>query len=553
MTSPRLSQTPSRGIRIALWTGALVIAFSMVSYTMDARLIVPFWDEWDFLAWYCDASRGEITFAGLWALVAGHRMLIPRLLFHARDTWFGGDPLVLVFSSLLLQAGVIGVIVGALLHEPRLKGTILQIGLIATSIALLTWTVQLQNFHWSLQINYVLVGFLSVAAIALMAAQPPNSGFDYPAVVATILAALACLCMGGGLAAWPALLVVAIAQRRSPLVVVLIGGGAALSATWYLGNAGALVASSHLPSPMDAVVFICRYLGPPYIRESYAIAIGAALAALAGVAIAAALARGLWGHLSGLGVGLLTFGVSAAVLTAVARFHDGIAYGRYSMFSLLFWVGILLLVGMIATMSARPIRWALVAIIAAGFVRFPLATHAVAAQPFIDLADHATVAAISLVVGTPDEDAIRAHLYPRPQLPIRLTPFLRERGYGFFGNPPVRSLGRPAAASFRIISDTCPADVEVAAWSGGLRLSGTFTSPAVSTWLILVDDTGLVRGLAATSGGSSRFAGYAGPAVATGAVLYGVRRNTLCRAAVIPIRATILTHQRRYAAGRATP
>src|SRR5688572_17200290 len=57
MMRPRLALRPvaSRVMCLALWIGALVFAVSAVRYTMDARLIVPFADEWDFLAWHRDA------------------------------------------------------------------------------------------------------------------------------------------------------------------------------------------------------------------------------------------------------------------------------------------------------------------------------------------------------------------------------------------------------------------------------------------------------------------------------------------------------------------
>jgi hypothetical protein len=512
----------------ALWAGSLLFAFSLVQYTLEARLIVPFSDEWDFLAWYRNAAEGGITFSGLWEPVNGHRQLIPRLLFFVRDAWFAGDPLVLILGSLLLQVCVIAMIVVALLREPRLDGTTVQPVAIATTIMLLTWSVQLENFQWGVQITYLLATCLAVAAIAVLSSEPPPAvGFDRPAACATAFALAACLCLGAGLSAWPALLVVAIAHRRGAFAVAMIAAGAVVSVTWYVGS----ISSEARPLDMvDVSIFLARYVAPPFIREIYALLIGGALIGVGVFAMTFALLRGLPGRLAGIALGLVAFGLSTALLTAVSR--SEFAYSRYVSFGLLYWVGLLLLGALVAGTSGRFVRWAVGASVLAGILRFPVATQAEATQPFVDRADRTTAAALSMVVGTPDAENIRLYLYPRPQVALELLPFLLERGYGFFGDPLVRAVGRPASEMFEIGSGVCPVTIEAAAAPAGLRLSGRFDDKAGPPWLIVVDSNGLIRGLAARGRRTSEIAGYA-VATALPSTLFGVRGKTLCRAGVM--------------------
>lgn len=72
----------------------------------------------------------------------------------------------------------------------------------------------------------------------------------------------------------------------------------------------------------------------------------------------------------------------------------------------------------------------------------------VADEPFVQRADRATAAVLSIVAGTPDEHAIASDLHPDPQVPVGLLPLLREHEYGFFGNGSSAPLAtRPRARS----------------------------------------------------------------------------------------------------------
>lgn len=183
--------------------------------------------------------------------------------------------------------------------------------------------------------------------------------------------------------------------------------------------------------------------------------------------------------------------------------------------------------------SGRLGRWAFSAAVLAMIVRFPVGTQGVAAAPFIDRADGSTAAALSMVAGVPDELAIRAYLYPRPELPERLLPFLLAHQYGFFGDRLVKSIGRPAAANFHIESSACKADVNLLTRSRGWQLQGQFTGGRSTEWLVFVGPHGLVRGLAVRSRAlDTSFTGYV-PRTALGGTVYGVDGDGLCWAAAL--------------------
>jgi len=60
-----------------LWTGSLAFACTTVRDAWEARLIVPFWDEWDPLTVYRYIAQSGDVFAELWTPFNGHYEPIP--------------------------------------------------------------------------------------------------------------------------------------------------------------------------------------------------------------------------------------------------------------------------------------------------------------------------------------------------------------------------------------------------------------------------------------------------------------------------------------------
>jgi hypothetical protein len=518
-----------RSVSALLWLGSLAFAYTTFVSAWEARLIVPYGDEWDFLTVYRRVSETG-SFADIWAPFNGHYEPIPHLLFLGRDALLQGDAVALIVVSLLLQVGVIGILVAALLHEPRLKGSLFQHVLVASTIVLLSWTIQMENFHWSVQITFVLPTFLAVASIALVSWRPRGSGarIDWPVVIAGVMAVAACYSLGAGLGVWPALMVVAVTQRRGAQAIAILVAGAALSSAPYFVDGAALAdITASLTRPLDIFFFLSRYLPPLYIRDNLRLVLGAFLLGLGLAAIGSGFLRGVPGRLGSLALGLITFGGSVALLTAIARVDCCVAASsRYMAFSSLYWVGLLILTGLTVETSRWVVaRWALYGVLLYGLLPVTRIQNA-AAEPFVDRAHQATAAVLSMIAGVPDEQAIASHLYPRPQLPVTLFPFLMERRYGFFGNKLVQAIGHPVRKTFRIGTRMCDADVGLEVLGDGLRLSGRYESPGGPNWLVIVGPLGNVRGLAVRERRGSEIVGYA-PMLTSG-TLFGVEGDTLC-------------------------
>ena len=526
----QLVATWRRTIIALLWGGSLAFACITLRDAWDARLIVPFWDEWDLLTVYRYITQSGDVFAELWAPYNGHYEPIPRLLFLGRDMLLGGDAITLIAACLALQAVLIGIIVAAFLWEPSLRGSVLQHVLIAASIVLLTWTVQMENFNWSVQITFVLPAFLTVASIALVSWRPPAARIDWPIITAAVMAVAACLSLGAGLALWPALFVIALRQRRGVQALIVTGLGAVLSLVpHWVAAAASTTPMMMLTRPIETLLFICRYLPPLYIRDDIRVMLGALLIGLGVFVVVYGLARRGENRLGDLGLGLVAFGLCVAVLTAVARAEIAVpASSRYMAFSSLYWVGLLAFAGSLAAVRDGTVaRWAVYAALLFGLE--PVMTiQTVADEPFVQRADQATAAVLSMVAGTPDEDAIASGLHPDPQVPIGLLPFLKEHEYGFFGNRLVRAIGHPATLAFPLTTAPCAATVELEVRDGGLRVSGRYATRNGPRWLVITGPQGNVRGLAVRERRGDRIVGYA-PAVARGA-LFGVASGSLCLA-----------------------
>jgi hypothetical protein len=527
----QLRTTSRRTVSVLLWIGSLAFACTTVRDAWDARLMVPFWDEWDFLTVYRHITESGDLFTDLWTPFNGHYEPIPRLLFLGRDILLGGDPITLIVVCLALQTALIGVIVATLLRAPALQGSLLQHVLIATSIVLLTWTVQMENFNWSVQITFVLPAFLTVAAIAIVSWLAPTRGIDWPVVAAAVMAFAACLSLGAGLAIWPALFVIALRQGRGAQPLIIVVGGAVLSFVphWFAVES-TIPVTMVWTRPLETLLFVCRYLPPLYITDDIRVVFGALLIGLGVMAIVHGTWRRKGGRLADLSVGLVTFGLSVAFLTAIARADIGVpASSRYMAFSSLYWVGLLMFGGSVfAAHEWSGARWAIYAVLLCG-LKPVMTIQGAAGEPFIKRADQATAAVLSMIVGTPDEEAIASSLHPNPQVPIELLPFLTDQHYGFFGNRLTRSIGKSATNMFSATTETCEATVDLEPRGNGLHVSGRYIASRRPRWLLVAGPAGNVRGLAIREQRGDRFSGYM-PAL-TSATLFGVESGALCLAA----------------------
>jgi len=157
-----------------------------------------------------------------------------------------------------------------------------------------------------------------------------------------------------------------------------------------------------LTRPIDTLLFVCRYLPPLYIRDDLRVLLGALLIGLGVFAVVHGTVRGGRSRLDDLAVGLVAFGLSVALLTAMARAEIGVpASSRYMAFSSLYWVGLLAFGGSLAPVREWGVaRWAIHGALLSG-LEPAMTIQTVADEPFVQRADRATAAVLSIVAGTP--------------------------------------------------------------------------------------------------------------------------------------------------------
>lgn len=522
-----------RGLAISLTVGSLLFAYTTFRHVWEARLVVPFFDEWDFLEWYRQVLDEGLSFGALWMPHNGHHLPLPRLLYLLRDQWTDGSPAVLVMGSLLLQGAAIALLARVALREPAFAGTTMRWILMATTIVLLSWTVQVENFYWSIQVIYVLAATQAVASLYCLARSDGRPLFLWAAL---LLAISDTLTLGSGLGVWPALLATAISlrQHRLALGAVLVGtiAVAILYAAFPTEVTQGVFGS--LARPIDVLHYMARYLGPPFADDGLRLILGGVLI-LAGVAVVlAALWRGVVSRFVGLHVGLVTFGLSVALLTALARLPVGVGEAgssRYAAFSTLFWVGLVSLAAHAVVMGRwQKARWGLYGVLAGLFIFLVAASQNVAPRQFLARSDAASAAFLSIAVGAPDFPAIQKNLHPRPQVALRVADFLRDRHYGLYGSSLLQSLGATEAATLPPVEGDCTTTVTMDLLETGIRLSGHFGSKKAPRWLVVVGGDGNVQGFGVRDRLTNHFTAYSRLPLA-GATLYGIERATRCRIA----------------------
>ena len=520
-----------RAAAIILSVGSLLFVYTTVRHVWEARLVVPFFDEWDFLEWFRDVELQGLSAAALWMPHNGHHLPLPRLIYLLRDVWTDGSPATLVIGNLLLQGAIVALLARVVLREGAFAGTTMRWVLMACTIVLLSWTVQIENLYWSIQIIYVLATAQAVGSLYCMA----RSRGQLVLLGAALLLALSdTLTLGAGLGVWPALLAMAIALRERWMTIGVVLASTLAVAIVYAAFPTEVTegVAASLGRPVDLLHYMARYLGPPFANDGLRVVLGGVLIVAATVTIATALWRGVGSRFVGLHLGLATFGLSVALLTALARLPVGIGEAgssRYAAFSALFWVGLVSLAAHTVVMRRQQVaRWGLYATLTAFGVFLVAASQNVAPRQFLSRSDAATAAFMSVAVGMPDEDAIRQNLHPRPEVVRRIAGFLQDRRYGLFGSPLVGTLY--TTPTLPATGAACPATVTVESIEGGERLVGGFAGIRVPYWLMLVGADGEVTGLGVRDRLGNRLTVYSRRPLA-GATLYGLVGAELCKIA----------------------
>lgn len=497
----------SFGVGVFL-AGCLVAIKSFVTFAGLARAM-PLLDQWD------QPGLAQFDLAHLVAQHNEHRILFPRLIFAADAIWFGGRNilnywtiLVCVFASFLI-----------LLTTARRAGLrgIWLLWAAGFLLALSAWPIQVENFAWGFQTQFV--GVFTAGLAAIVAICAPGVGAA-GAVAAMLLSGVAVYTMASGAAVPVVVLVLAIACGRPRGQIVAIGlWGAALVGLYLIGYASPPQHSSFGDAAHHPIAIACHFLtqlGAPFgdvvgrmlkiSRPAAAMAIGLA-GALAFVGVGFTILRETRDEPRARArlalVGMMGFLLMASGLIAVGRVRFGLDQAfssRYATPVLLFWMALILAISTAGKHARTACAVASVLVIALIF-RFE-GRYVGVAQTWVAQHDLATPAFLS---GVEDKALLRA-TYPDPAKPLqRRAEYLADH-LSVFSEDWARWLGTPlpdhvtigaagrCAGAFRFAAPLPAADGK--SW----RAEGTLTENAetASGRIVLVDGSRRIVGYGLT-------------------------------------------------------
>ncbi len=498
-----------------------------------------------------------------WLLVKSneHTVVLPTLIYAANVGLSGGDNRALSGLSLLFLLAL-GCVLWSLLpagmRAGRLGGPawgIVLAGMVFTPAAAHSIILGFSGTIWFLS-NL----FAALAAHRLAACAVERSGVAFAGVLAA--AGLGALSYSTNLSLWPALLVGAVLLRLPLRRLVALAGGGALAfafAAWTyvrpVQHTAPVVAD-----PVAVGKFFAVYLGAPLATDArLAGLLGIAGLLVAGTFVASVLLRRDRAEILAVVPWLVLqlYGVGNALGTAVARTGMGGARSsRYASVAILFWIGTLVIGGLIAERAGdrRSRLWRRITL--AGGLILVAATW-IHGRPILrtyrERATLQPLAELAIVHGVPDRLALDT-VTPAPQEIDLLRPFLTVHRHVPFDRPPLATYGHVVAVrqAPREIPVLDPATVVTTPVGGPvvrLELPGTrgFDRGAE---LLLVGDDGTARGalrdvsppwfvrLRRGDIGARRWAGYLVPAGISGRLLVctpGADGGPLNPVAVLPV------------------
>lgn len=232
-------------------------------------------DQWDNTAAYFQNAKDGQVLRWLFSFHNEHQILIPRLLFLADWSWFGGTNKFLIIWILANQA----VFAFAFYHILRRTpvSALTNLTVIFVTLIFLYSSTQLENLSWGFQVQFVnvfLFAFLSV----LFYCDYLSQRTWWQLTLTCVFAILSSFSMSNGFLIWPLLLFVAITHKAWKN---LIGFGILfifILSIYLDGNTlvgEALTKSSHSwKEGIDFIRFILIYLGNPMGKRSFLMATG---------------------------------------------------------------------------------------------------------------------------------------------------------------------------------------------------------------------------------------------------------------------------------------
>src|SRR5450432_3799179 len=408
-------------LAIAILFAGLTTLFIIVQRVFRYHSELPVWDHWIVFLTLV-TYQGHVPFNYLWSQHNEHRIFIPKLFYFTDVFLFSGRAVFLLWSTMLLQLVSSAIFVAICLRDsfPR----VLVIAVSGLSLAFLFSPVQIENFAWSFQICFILMGLFSTLSVFFLAVhreQTRSSARNSSArlwLFGCIAAATgATLTLANGLVLWPLLLAACWLFRlpRSSFFSFLIVGALEIAAyMWGYRTPG------HHSKPLETitrpdliVAYLSAYVGGPWSSFGFnaSIAAGAVGLIVSGVALWSAVRRRT--AISGVQVFcvcVISFEILTGFVTSLGRIKFGIAQAsasRYQLFAMLLWLALGLLFLDRARQTRLPYVSQLTLVLSALFCLPGLIHFQLLLRPFDWQSQHLHDAELALIAGVDDREALQ--------------------------------------------------------------------------------------------------------------------------------------------------
>jgi len=459
----------------------------------------------------------------------GHSMVLPSLIWLANMHVFRGDEAPL-FAIALASLVAIAALLIDVVRRDRERGSAESALLIASALAATFWLAKLQillSAGFTMICAFPILGLLlGVRSLTSTGVDAPRAAIRWPVWAGAVISSFS---FGTGLAAWPALGLIAWARRvpwrglglwcLGMLVCLLVIRG--ILPVWVPEEDEAF--PGIILAPLENLEHWLQLLGSPLAntwaglvhaeRVDPRLGLGSGLA---GASLAG------WGLLRGwkrrrtltraewTGAALVLFAAGAAALIAIGktsaiRYFPGDQFSsRYLWWSAFFWLGVIwLLAG-----SGRPEpAWRSGVCLIAGALcllgAWPAHQNVLRRYEHQRTETEAFVA--SLVSGVPFPRFYPPRFF-EPKRVFRLDASLREKQLGYYARPGYRSIGEPLDEWFVPGSGTESARLRPNHFyssvldTNGVRISG-WLEDGPADLILLADRSRVVRGLGGFFGG----------------------------------------------------
>lgn len=340
------NRTSSKDRRVYLPASIPFLLLVLLVWLYGLR--VPFWDQWDAVAFYEKVFTGRLTLQDFWAQHNEHRPFFPRFLMAASALLTSWDHRADLAVNMLLGAGAFFCVV-SLLRRIR---ACMQPGdrpLLLVFASICAFSIrQYENWVWGIQMHCYLANLLSLAGLAVLA--PP--AFSQPRLLlALLLGVMATFSFATGFGFWPAAFFLLCfreyrsAGERVGALAACFGTGV-LCAVFYLQG---FHTPAHHPSvwafvsePFSALLYFCVILGG-IGNFTYAALLGAGGILLTVLVFVRVRFCGLTKAQASLFFSCMVFSIACALLTLAGRAGYGSAQAfssRYVTYMYPFWIGL---------------------------------------------------------------------------------------------------------------------------------------------------------------------------------------------------------------------